>query len=1677
MQRRWMGGGITALLLSLFALATWAMPTATQDRLAGWQVVGQIGGPTSAVAVQGNYACVGVGLRLVVLDVSNPSTPTEVGATTLFPYFVEDVVISGTLAYVAAGGAGLRVVDVSDTANPVELGAWGSPGYAEGVAVSDNTVYLADGPYGLWTVDVSDPAHPTPLGAAYDMNYAFEVAVSGNHAYIAAAGAGLLVADVADPAHPVEASSLDTPGYAYGVAVVGNRAYIADAWAGLRVVDVSNPAQPVAMGVYDTPGWALNVAVAGTTVYVADGAFGLRIVDVSDPAHPGEIGALEGMGLARRVAVADSTAYVADLREGLRVVDVADPAHPTGVGRYSLLADSRRVAVAGSYAYVAAGFSGLRVVDVSDPVRPREVGAYDTAGGYAASVVISGTYVYLATYLSDSWGLHVVDVSTPTHPVRVSFFPTPFGAYREIVLVGQILYIADEWGLSLISVSDPTAPVQIGSIQLNQNQQDTIGVAVSEPLAYVADAHDGLKIVDVSSPFSPTLVGVYDPIHWVDSVAVAGNLAYVGDHGGLRIVDVSDPSTPVEIGSCDTPDIVNAVVISGTIAYLSASGAGMMAIEVFSPLTPTLVATFNTPGVVWHTALAGHHAYVADGHGGLLILERTAAGATGQPVVTPPALHLHRPAAFSGMGPAPGGPTRAASCVVTSTADSGAGTLRERLENVSSGDTVTFGPAVFPPAHPATITLISPLPWLTQSQVTIEASDAGVILDGSLTPPGTSGLVITSDGNVIRGLQILNFPSQGVSIGGGACYNLIGGDRTQGSGPLGQGNLLSGNGDAGIGIGGTGTMSNTVMGNLVGTDLTGTAIVSNGNGVSIGDGASYNIIGGAAPGERNVIGGSADNDVTIWGSGTDHNVVRNNLIGTDASGTFALRTSPPAQLWITGVHIHSGAHHNVIGPGNVINGCNNSGVQLYGAETDGNIIIGNLIGTNISGTAAIGNFGHGITLNSGPQRNVVGPANRIAYSRGSGVLVQGTATISNTITANAIHDNVGKGILNTDGGNRSFAAPVLSSVAVTTVLGTAPAHAVVEVFSDRGRQGQTYEGQTIADATGVFTFTKSTGLMGPHITATARDEAGNTSEFSAPWILSVITHIVTSTLDSGPGTLRQALFDARVGDVITFDPAVFPPTRPVTIALSSPLPPIVEGRITIDGSDAGVILDGRNLAGSASGLTVVSDYNTVRGLQVLYFSNCGVNVGGRYNVIGGDQAQGAGPTGQGNVVSGNQCGIYIGGEHNQVLGNLVGTDATGSTAMPNMIGVGLGGRNNRLGGPTPGERNIISGNWDKGVNLLGEDVTGNVVAGNYIGPDITGTKALGNGRGGVIIECGASGNTVGGPNPGDRNVISGNQMTGVMISDRNTRHNTVVGNFIGTDASGTAALGNHSGLFICDSGFNRVGGTLPGERNVISGNTGPAIQVPSWGSPHNLILGNYIGVDVSGTRALGNGVGVGVDGSGRLVFIGGATAKERNTIGGNTVGVDIVGAGVEYNWIAGNDVGVGSDGMTPLGNDWAGVLLHDHTSHNFVQGNRMAYNGQEAGAYYNSGVFVTQSTFNTIRRNSIHSNTGPGIILADGGNQMLPAPLITVVTPNAVSGTAGPGCTVEVFSDGEDEGRVYEGATVADASGAFTFRKPAGLTGPYVTATATDQDGNTSEFSTAQRVWRRVCLPLVLKEQ
>ena len=215
----------------------------------------------------------------------------------------------------------------------------------------------------------------------------------------------------------------------------------------------------------------------------------------------------------------------------------------------------------------------------------------------------------------------------------------------------------------------------------------------------------------------------------------------------------------------------------------------------------------------------------------------------------------------------------------------------------------------------------------------------------------------------------------------------------------------------------------------------------------------------------------------------------------------------------------------------------------------------------------------------------------------------------------------------------------------------------------------------------------------------------------------------------------------------------------------------------------------------------------------------------------------------------------------------------------------------------------------EGVKVLGSS---NIIEGNFIGPDLTGTAAiLGNRYGVSVSGVTASGNTIGGTTIAARNVISGNTEVNVTISSVAPAGNRVRGNFIGTDSSGTAALGGN-GVSVSDSPNNLIGGTSEPERNVISGSSSFNVGIAGALATGNTVQGNFISTDVTGTTALGgDGVFIFLTASNNL--IGGVVAEARNIISGGGVGIGVQ-DNADNNVIQGNFIGTNVDGTTALGN-------------------------------------------------------------------------------------------------------------------------------------------------------------------
>jgi hypothetical protein len=509
--------------------------------------------------------------------------------------------------------------------------------------------------------------------------------------------------------------------------------------------------------------------------------------------------------------------------------------------------------------------------------------------------------------------------------------------------------------------------------------------------------------------------------------------------------------------------------------------------------------------------------------------------------------------------------------------------------------------------------------------------------------------------------------------------------------------------------------------------------------------------------------------------------------------------------------------------------------------------------------------------------------------------------------------------------------------------------------------------------------------------------------------------VVNSSADSGDETFRTALDKANTANeavTITFSDNIS------TINLVNPLPPVSnpDHAITIDGG-GDVRMDGDSVAIPTVGLDVRSDNVTIQGMIITKFIHAGIYISG-------------------------------GATNTRIFGCLIGTD--GNIVGANGDGIAVGNSTNVvIGGDSPAERNVISGNLVNGISLL-PDAGPTTVQGNYIGTTPDGLLPLGNGVG--IKITGGSGHTFGGDQPGEGNVISGNySLIGAALwLSLGGDESRVLGNIIGMDATGTAALPNAANGIVVDNVDNiQIGGTTAAARNVISGNTGAGVLL--FGSENSIVQVNYIGVDSSGAGVFGNARGIFLEGVENLQ-IGGTIAGAGNVISNNLTHGIFQSQGISL-IIQGNTIGMDASRTIPSGNGASGIHLFNATGTigglTAAAGNVIAYN---TGA----GVEVSNTAPVAVRRNTIFGNTGPGIFVL-GGSNLAPTEL-TSAAP--ISGTAQASSTIELFVDAADEGRICIGSVVATAGGAFSSpTKLSAYRGKNLTAVVTSGFGFTSGFS------------------
>jgi len=638
-----------------------------------FNMLAQLGGTFNALAVDRNIVYLGIGPRLVTVDIGDPAAPRLLWRSDVLPGVIGAIALQAGLAYVSAG-LEIEIYDTSDPSHPLMISsvsglAESFYGLGEIFPAGDivYTIGFGSPDYSsksLMAFDVSDRTRPTLL-RTHELPINAGTTVSREVLYIAGEGK-LQLFDAANLDQIFSEIELDIA-ESFNIAVVANVAYVIAnqhiSSDSLLVLDVSNPAQPQEMPAlkFDVGLNIAGIAATDDNLFLLGRSFPhtgcpalLYVFDVTDPTSPQGPAEIDPQSCFNHFTLAGDTLAATGDR-GLQIFNFSDPANITLSGELAppagfISVDGVALDQGLAYLLTTAGRNRLlrlRVLDVAGPA-PTLLNGDGLDLGDPEPSILEGPEVR-GERLYGTWA-GVVDISDPANPRLVTdnlegvfYWPTP-ALVDNVLFTGWLAATSDRptigGGLGIVDISDPANPVLVttvsmeGSIVMGLSATDRHLIVFSQkPYAYTQESTvfiTLLQIFDVSDPLTPVEVGRLEPAvdlpeqSW--DFTVAGDTVYVasvrageGNEYTLYALDISDPSHPAEIGRFELPGNVTRMVAAGDTIYMRLSDGGIWALNVRDRSHPYLSGHFPLP--ISDFGIDGDLLYLAAGDAGLYIVQ------------------------------------------------------------------------------------------------------------------------------------------------------------------------------------------------------------------------------------------------------------------------------------------------------------------------------------------------------------------------------------------------------------------------------------------------------------------------------------------------------------------------------------------------------------------------------------------------------------------------------------------------------------------------------------------------------------------------------------------------------------------------------------------------------------------------------------------------------------------------------------------------------------------------------------------------------------------------------------------------------------------------------------------------------------------------------------------------
>lgn len=626
--------------------------------------INDLGGALNNVVVQDNVAFVAQGLRLITFDVQDPANPIQLGQSKPTASTIIDIAIQDQFAYLATGLGGLRIFDISDLTEPVEVGIFTSEAFVDTVSLDTNYAYVgqipiwngtASIPGGLQIIDIANPANPKSLGqfaighedalSTNDSIVRVKVVVDDTYVYMGVGrqhenGAGLFILDVSNPTNPTQASFLDFSNKD-GVEDIVIREHVVYFTTRHRLFtyDISNPDAPLFLDAYGLPSLSPKIAFVDEHIYLADAAHHhLHVVNTVDPADLRQTAVFPPISQQAITAVGNHLYTIRDTE--LSIFQVTQPdERPEIIGTYTAtnLGDADLVAQNNTSLYLSQDFAPTHIVDITKPSSPTVHSQQDEP--FFLDFVQNGTYGY---WLSQ-FEIKIVDLTQPSRPREVNAIPydaidnVPHPVPFESIAVGDNILAATAGSyLYLFDVTEPAHPIQQSAYSAT-NAWGFTRLLIHANHVYLY-GQSAIEIFDISTPAVPQLSNT---ILMPSSVTIPARMTIVdqhlyangkGDNQDQHIIYTIDISNPTAATIIDEYQLAGPV--GDLMAYRGHLFVSSLQIDHYQgPLMPagltilrigdeptsfTEVASYYQISTLRDLIVAGNYIYAAAEKNGLL---------------------------------------------------------------------------------------------------------------------------------------------------------------------------------------------------------------------------------------------------------------------------------------------------------------------------------------------------------------------------------------------------------------------------------------------------------------------------------------------------------------------------------------------------------------------------------------------------------------------------------------------------------------------------------------------------------------------------------------------------------------------------------------------------------------------------------------------------------------------------------------------------------------------------------------------------------------------------------------------------------------------------------------------------------------------------------------------------